>query len=47
MPGYLSNYTDMGADTMRDKYIMVSVWANSNNAAVAPSLNQFKIEFTS
>jgi len=45
MEGYLSNYTDM--EYMRDKYIMVSVWANDNAAQVAPNLNQFKIEFTS
>ena len=45
MPGYLSNYTDM-AD-VRAKYLMVSVWANDNNAPVAPNLATFTIEFSS
>ena len=45
MAGYLSNYTDMTEN--RPKYMMVSVWATSNTAPVAPSLNTFTIEFSS
>ena len=44
MRGYLSNYTDM-FDT-RSKYIMVSVWANDNTAAI-PAAGEFEINFTS
>jgi len=49
LPGYLSNYTDMAvvAPEIRSKYMMVSVWANDNNAPVAPALGTFTIEFTS